>query len=49
MDNDALNAIFEQINNLKKPETEMSEIKPENKTSNIKEILMVYHRKYKGY
>ena len=39
MDNDALNAIFEQINNLKKPETEMSEMKPENKTSNIKEIL----------
>ena len=39
MDNDALNAIFEQINNLKKPETEMSEIKHENKTSNIKEIL----------
>ena len=42
MDNDALNAIFEQINNLKKPETEMSEIKPENKTSNIKELSLIH-------
>ena len=39
MDNDSLNSIFEQINNLKKPETKKSEIKPEHKTSNIKEIL----------
>ena len=39
MDNDALNLIFKQIDNLKKPETEMGEIKLENKKSDIQEIL----------
>ena len=39
MDNDALNLIVKQIDNLKEPETEMGEIKLENKKSDIQEIL----------